>query len=138
MSCHKRGMNFLNAHRSFEPFTWEEALLLDGSWDVGFARWLFERYNLFATDPTAIVLGEDKEIRAAASADLATIAIYSPYAFDIDVAVDLTGYRCVLIDLATRRVMTPEVQASERSRIGMSRVNADTLFLAVKQPISES
>lgn len=137
-SCHKRGMNFLNAHRSFEPFTWEEALLLDGSWDVGFARWLFERYNLFATDPTAIVLGEDKEIRAAASADLATIAIYSPYAFDIDVAVDLTGYRCVLIDLATRRVMTPEVQASERSRIGMSRVNADTLFLAVKQPISES
>jgi hypothetical protein len=132
-SAHKRGMNFLNAPRSFEPFTWEEALLLDGAWDVGFARYLFETYNLFAANPAEIVRGEDREIRAAASADRTTIAIYSPYAFDLELDADLTGYRCVLIDLATRRIMTPEVQTGARSRIGMPRVNADTLFLATKE-----
>ena len=83
-SCHRRGMNFLNAQRSFEPYAWDEALLLDGAWDVGFARYLFETYNLFAANPAAIVRSDDPEIRAAATADLSTLAVYSPYAFDFE------------------------------------------------------
>lgn len=131
-SCHRRGMNFLNVHGSFEPFAWDEALLLDGAWDVGFARYIFEAYNLFTANPVAIVRGEDPEIRAAATADLATLSVYSPYAFDLELDVDLTGYRCVLFDLASRRVMQPAVQAGPRSRIAMPGVNGDTLFIATR------
>jgi hypothetical protein len=130
---HRRGLKFLNAHRSFEPFTWEEALLLDGAWDVGFARWLFESYNLVELNPAPLVLNEDKEIRAAASADRSKVAVYSPYSFDIELDLDLTGYRCIQIDLAHRRVMRPEVTPGPTSRIGMLRANADALFVAVRE-----
>lgn len=131
-SFHKRGMNFLNAQRAFEPYDWDEALRLDGAWDVSFAKWLFETYGLCWTNPVAIVRGEDKEIRAAATDDLSTVAVYSPYAFDVELDIDLTGYRCVQIDLAARRVVTPEITTGRPSRVGMSRFNCDTLFLAIK------
>jgi hypothetical protein len=135
-SGHKRGMNFLNAHRSFEPFTWDEALTLDGAWDVGFARWIFELYNLFETNPAQQILrNEDPEIRAAASEDRSTVAIYAPYAFDLDLDLDLSGYTCIQIDLASRRIITPEVQTGPRSRVGMHRFNADVLFLATKSVV---
>jgi hypothetical protein len=131
-SGHSRGKNFLNAHRSFEPYPWDEALLLDGAWDVAFARYLFETYNLFEANPAAILRSDDPAIRAAATADLRTIAVYSPYAFPIELDCDLTGYRCRTFDLATRRVMIPAVQTGLPSYVGMPAVNGDTLFLAVK------
>lgn len=131
-SAHKRGMTFLNAHRSFEPFTWDEALTLDGAWDVGFARWLFESYNLFETNPVDILRNEDPEIRAAANADRSTVAIYAPYAFDLDLDMDLSGYTCIQIDLASRRIVTPEIETGPRSWVGMHRFNADVLFLATR------
>jgi hypothetical protein len=132
-SFHRRGMNFLNAHRSFEPFDWDEALHLDGAWDVGFARWIFESYGLFWANPAAIVGNDDPEIRAAATDDLATVAVYSPYAFDVALELDLSGYRCILIDLETRRITTPNIQYGFPSRIGMNRFNGDALFLATKE-----
>jgi hypothetical protein len=132
-SCHQRGMDFLNKGRSFEPFAWDEALLLDGAWDVGFARYIFEAYDLFAAQPAAIVVGEDREVRAAATPERTTVAVYSPYAFDLELALDLTGYRCVLIDLARRRILTPNVRCGVASRVEMPPCNADTLFLAVKK-----
>jgi hypothetical protein len=132
-SFHKRGMNFLNAHRSFEPFDWDEALTLDGAWDVGFARWIFESYNLFETNPAQTILrNQDPEIRAAASEDRSTVAIYTPYAFDIDLDLDLTGYTCIQIDLANRRITVPEVETGPQSRVGMHRFNADVLFVATR------
>ncbi len=131
-SMHRHGMNFLNAQRSFEPHDWDVALTLDGAWDVSFAKWIFETHNLFALEPASIVLNNDPEIRAAASADQTRLAIYSPYAFDIDLDFDLTGYECVQIDLATRRICTPLIQPGPQSRIGMHRFNSDSLFLASK------
>ncbi|NJN82355.1 MAG: DUF4038 domain-containing protein [Caldilineaceae bacterium] len=110
-SFHRRGKNFLNAHRSFEPYDWEQALHLDGSWDVSFAKWIFETYDLFDLEPSALLLTEDSEIRAAANADRSKIAIYAPYPFDLEIDLDLTGYRCERIDLARRRVTRPLVEA---------------------------
>lgn len=132
-SFHKRGMNFLNAHHSFEPFDWEDALLMNGAWDVGFARWLFETYDLFWTNAAAMVANDDPEIRAAATADRSTVAVYSPYAFDIELELDLTGYLCVQIDLASRRILRPNIRTGLRSQIEMPGVNADVLLLAVKK-----
>ena len=128
---HRRGMTFLNAHRSFEPYDWEVALRLEGAWDVGYARWIFETYNFFALNPAQdLLLNEDAEIRAAASEDRSTVAVYIPYSFDVELNLDLSGYRCIQIDLATRRVLTPVVETGARSRVQMPAVNADTLFIA--------
>ena len=129
---HRRGMNFLNAANSFEPFDWDQALLLDGAWDVGYAKWLFETYNFFELEPANIVLNNDKEIRAATTKDGSKVALYSPYSFDVELAIDLSGYRCVQIDLGTRRVLTPEVVGGTPSRIRMHSMNGDSLFVATK------
>lgn len=130
---HRRGMRFLNAHRSFEPYDWDEALTLAGGWDVGFARWVFETYHFFDLEPTPLLVNDDPEIKAAASADHATIAIYCPYSFDVELALDLTGYQVIGIDLETRRITQPQVETGRRSRIVMHRFNADVLFIATKR-----
>ena len=52
---HRRGMHFLNSDRSFEPFNWHEALSFQGGWDVGFAKWIFETYNLFDLNPSVVL-----------------------------------------------------------------------------------
>jgi hypothetical protein len=131
-SFHRDEMTFLGAERSFPPFEWEAALTLDGGWDVSFARWLYETYNLFEVDPAHIVLNEDPEIRAAANESRTKVAIYSPYAFDIDVDLDLSGFRFNHVDLATRRVTVPKVETGAKSRIRKHCFNSDALFLAVK------
>ncbi len=132
-SFHRQGTKFLNAQRSFEPFDWDEALQLDGGWDVAYAKWIWETYDLFDVEPAAIIGGEDPEIRAAANSDRSKVAIYAPYAFDIVVDLDLTGYRCRQIDLASRRVMVPKIEPGAQSQVGMSRFNTDTLFLAIQE-----
>jgi hypothetical protein len=135
-SFHRRGMNFLNVARSFEPYDWEVALRLDGAWDVSFAKWIFETYGFFDLEPASILRNEDREIRAAASKDHKKVAVYSPYSFDLDLDLDLTGYRCLQIDLAARRILTPVVDTGARSRVRMIPFNADSLFLALKETTS--
>ena len=131
-SCHRRGMTFLNSANSFEPYDWDQALLLDGAWDVSYARWLFETFNFFELEPSDVLVNEDPEIRAATNADRSVLAVYAPYTFDIELSMDLAGWRCRQIDLASRRVMTPEVESGEHSRIRMHSLNSDSLLLAEK------
>lgn len=129
---HQRGMNFLNKHRSFEPYDWRVALELDGGWDVSYARWIFETYNMFDLEPVNIVQNNDREIRAAMNATGTKLAIYCPYSFDIDLDVDLTGFQVIGIDLASRRITKPVVQIDGRSRILMHPFNGDVLLVATK------
>ena len=129
-SAHRPGMRFLNAHRSLEPFAWEAALELPGAWDVAFAKWLFETYDLFELEPASIVMNEDDEIRAATHADRTKLVVYWPYAAEVRLEFDLSGYRVLLIDLTSRRVVVPEVAAGATSRIRMPRFNGDALLLA--------
>lgn len=130
---HRRGMDFLNKHRSFEPYNWDEALRLDGGWDVSFAKWVFETYNFFELEPTDKLVNEDPEIKAAANADLSKVAIYCPYSFDVELDIDLSGYRVIGIDMEARRITEPDVEAGSRSRIVMNRFNSDMLFIATRQ-----
>ncbi len=129
---HRRGMNFLNKHRSFEPYDWDVALELDGGWDVSFARWLFEMYNMFDLEPASIVQNSDREIRAAVNASGTKLAIYCPYSFDIDLNFDLSGFHVVGVDLSSRRVTEPNVQSGAQSRILMHTFNGDVLLVATK------
>jgi hypothetical protein len=131
-SCHRRGMQFLNVQNSFEPFDWDQALLLEGAWDVSYARWLFETYGLFELEPLDVMLNDDPEIRAAMDADETILAIYAPYPFDIQLNMNLDGWHCRRIDLASRRVMTPKIMCGERSLVYMDRFNGDSLLIGEK------
>jgi hypothetical protein len=128
-SCHRRGMKFLNDHRSFEPFDWERALRLEGAWDASYAKWIFETQDLFGLEPVDGP-SDDPEIVMAADPEGDRIAVYSPYPFDLELDRDLSGHRCVLIDLASRRVTTPVVAGS---RVQMAEFNGDSLLLAVRE-----
>lgn len=131
-SCHRRGKNFLNKANSFEPWDWDQGLLLEGAWDVSYARWLFETFNFFELEPSDVLMNEDPEIRAAMNADESKLAVYAPYAFDIEVSMDLSGWRCRQIDLPTRRVTTPEIETGDRSVVRMHNLNSDSLLICEK------
>jgi hypothetical protein len=123
-------MRFLNAHRSFEPYNWDEALTFEGGWDAGFARWIFETYNLFELEPSNGVRSDNPEIIMSATAGLSKIALYTPYNFDLALDVDLRDYRCILFDLEQRRVLHPDIDKDNPTTLGMYGFNSDALFIA--------
>jgi hypothetical protein len=131
-SCHLPGMGFLQPDRKFEPYPWETALQLEGAWDAAYARWLFETYNLFEIEPVDLLAGKDQEVTVSATPGLTKIAIYNPYSYDLNVKLDLSGYRCHLIDLENRQPLIPPVDSGSVSTICMAQFNADSLFLATK------
>jgi hypothetical protein len=135
-SCHFPGMRFMHTDRKFEPYDWEIALQLEGAWDAAYAKWLFEVYDLFDLIPVDLKLSQDDEVTVSANPELTKIAVYSPYSYDLELRLDLSGYRCHLIDLAQRRPLTPPVETGNTSTIRMARFNSDALFLATKQVIS--
>jgi hypothetical protein len=139
-SCHFEGMGFVQPRYKFVPYDWQEALRLPGAWDAAFAKWLFERYDLFGVEPTDLLVREDPEVRVArdpkglgrpfGSGD--TIALYMPHAYDVALNVDLSGYRCELWDLENRRPMVPAVESGQPSTVRASVCNGDVFFVACK------
>ena len=130
-SCHSAGMGFVQPQWKFVPYDWADALRLPGAWDVGLARWLWERYGLWDVQPAQeLLVREDDEVRVARSE--AAIAVYMPHAYDVALNVDLSGYRCELWDLVNRRPMAAEVEAGMRSLVHASVVNGDMLLIAAK------
>lgn len=126
-------MGFVNPTRKFVPYDWEVGVRLDGAWDVAYAKWVWEQYNLFDIEPLDGVVGEDEAVRLSVNADVSKVVLYTPCAYDIDVAIDLSGYDCTLIDLANRRHTVPVIEVGEVSKIGMNTFNGDALFIAVKE-----
>ena len=130
-SCHSEGMGFVQPEWKFVPYDWEDALRLPGAWDVAYAKWLFERYELYDLDPADLLAVEDDEVAVSASAG-GKIAVYMPHAHDLALKVDLSGYHCEIFDLARRRPMVPLVETGSTSIVHTSLFNGDGLLLALK------
>jgi hypothetical protein len=129
-SCHTVGMGFVNPTWKFMPYDWEEALRLPGAWDAAYARDVFERHGLVRTDPTPLLDREDPEVAVSASAELDLVAVYMPYAYDLGLRLDLSGYAVRAYDLAARRPLRPQVEAGETSIVRLPVVTQDVLFVA--------
>jgi hypothetical protein len=126
-----RGMVFNHAEFSGLPFLWREALNFEGAWDVSYARWLYENYNLFDLEPNQDLIDAPKQARSAATADLSRIAIYIPYAQNVVIHHDLRGYKCTLHLLDTRRAASPApVFDNGNTLLPMAGCNTDSLFIA--------
>ena len=131
-SFHSPGMGFLRPEWKFAPYNWEDGLRLPGAWDVAYAKWLFEHFQLFDLNPVDLLVRQDPEVAVAASPDHGKLALYMPHAYDLDIEMDLGGYRCEVFDLGTRRPMVPVVEPGSRSTLRLSLFTGDALFIARK------
>ena len=130
ISWHKKGLKFGSDKISGLPFDWKTALRLKGAWDVSFAKWIFETYDLFDLEPFHRILNETKEIRMAVSGDMNKIAIYAPYNTPIYVDMDLSKYDFTLINMAERYFAKPDIICEENvSIINAYDFNCDVLLL---------
>ncbi|MEA3334633.1 MAG: DUF4038 domain-containing protein [Chloroflexota bacterium] len=117
-------------YRCEEPFDWRTALRFDGAWECGFARWLFETYDLFDIEPRQEILNPTANIRMSATGDHSKVVIYSPYATEIQLAVDLSRLDWRMIVLGDKQIARPEVVARQQgSAIKMPPFNSDMLFI---------
>jgi len=114
-------------------FDWRTALKLKGAWDLSFAKYIFETYDLFDIEPADIILNKTEEIRASVSKDNRKIVIYIPYSTNVYVNKDLRGYKWTLIDLSNKYFGKPDICLMEnKSVIKMYEFNTDLLIIGLK------
>jgi hypothetical protein len=101
-SWHKKGKDFISKKFSGILYDWKTALRFEGAWDVSFARWIFETFDLFDLLPAYKVLNETNDIRMAVSKDNKKIAIYIPYATEVSIDMDLSAYELVGVILGEK------------------------------------
>jgi hypothetical protein len=113
------------------------SVAVPGARAAAFARWLFERYELFGVEPANLLAREDPEVRVArdpkgfgkpsGSGDV--LALYLPHPCDLALNVDLAGYRCELWDLERRRPVVPAAGAGTPATVRASACEGDVLVL---------
>ena len=134
-SWHKRGAEFTSEEWSKIPFEWRYSLRLPGAWEAAYSKWIFENYQLYDIVPgQQYLLTGYEDIRMAVSPDLQKAAIYVPYSNDVGVRLDANEYDFIMIDLASRNVLRPEVEAKGgTATVKMCDFNTDVLIIATKR-----
>ena len=128
-----KGMRLMAEKRKFEAYDWEFAYQLEGSWDVGFAKWVYENFKLADIEPVDIVKNEDNEIVVAADSAMTKIVAYAPYTTSIEFDIDLSEYTCSCINLNDRRIWMPPVRTGSTSVFELPQFNHDMLFIAIRK-----
>jgi hypothetical protein len=128
-SWHRKGKKFWGQKFSGPPFEWDVALRFPGAHDVSFAKWIFEKYDLFGLEPTnSVLVDEIDEIRVAETKD--KVVVYCPYSWDISLRLDDKPFKWEGIELESRRVFRPRIEASDcYLKVGMAEYNADALII---------
>ena len=120
-------------YQSDEPFDWRTALKFEGAWECSFAKWVFETHHLFDIEPHYHTLNPTQNIRMSASDDLSKVVIYSPFATEIQLDVDVSQLDWTMIVLNDKRFAQPEVVSTRQgSAIKVSPFNSDVLLIGKK------
>ena len=130
----QEGMSFNNLTFSGHPFIWQDALRFKGAWDINFAKWLFEKYDLFGLEPCQDLIEGPKQIRAAAKKDNSLVSVYIPYVFPLKIKLDLRRYSITAFLLGNNSVMKPDISFDGGvSVLKMIPFNEDVLLIAEKE-----
>lgn len=114
-------------------FGFHDALRLEGAWDMGFAKWVFETFELNDIEPVRMVLNDISEIRSAVSEDKSRFMIYAPYAAPLRLAMDVSDYSVMVIELEERHFLSPVIQTLDgNSFISMQPFNSDVIIIGSK------
>ena len=97
-------------------------------------RWLFETFGLADLAPNqSLVADSDPAIRAAATSDAGTVAVYLPHAVSLEINADLSRHRITLLDLERRRPYTTDLTVSGGvTRLALPNARSDLLMIAVR------
>jgi len=114
------------------PYHWSVALRLPGAFDVSFAKWIFEKYDLFDMKPAnEKLLNETTEIRVSEGKD--KLIVYTPFNTDIKLKNDESYDEWEGIDLEARRIFKPKVDKTENSLVvKMAEFNNGLLIIGSK------
>lgn len=114
------------------PKCWQEAIHFEGAWDYGYIKHIFELYQLFDIEPAQdLLLKENSEIRVAKTKD--KIIIYVPSNVDLELNMNLTGWKGIAIDLENRYVSPLFIKSYEhRSLISMTYFHTDAIYIITK------
>ncbi|WP_308635688.1 apiosidase-like domain-containing protein [Paenibacillus silvisoli] len=135
-SWHKEGSEFTSESWSKIPFDWQAALRLQGAWDVGYAKWVFDLHDFHGIEPKQeLLLTPYPGIRVGAMPGLEKIVIYAPYSNTIELDADLSAYNLTALSLGERSVLIPDVTVSGggKTRIAMLQCNSDALIVAERR-----
>jgi hypothetical protein len=131
---HVKGRKFLGEIYSGMSYDWRAALRFPGAFDAAYAKWLFEKYDLFDIEPanTKLLYNTGSEIRVSMSKD--KIVVYSPYNWDIKLRVDGSSYRWEGIELESRRFFRPKIElVGDYTVIDMMEFNSDSIIIGIKK-----
>jgi hypothetical protein len=132
-SFHREGAGFASEAFSSVPFNFRDALRLEGAWDIGFAKWVFETFKLNDIWPARLVLNDMPEIRSALSEDNRRFLIYVPYAAPLRLNIDVSSYSVTVIELGERHFLSTAIPIKGgNSMIPMQPYNADALIIGMK------
>lgn len=132
---YSKGKEFFNLSYSGKPLNWRIALRFRGAWDVSFAKWIFETFDLFDIEPKqGSLLNDTKEIRVSATIDFEKIAVYVPCNTDVKIDMDLSEYEFTVITLADKCIIKPVVIVeNDVSTIRMHEFNSDAVIIGTKE-----
>jgi Protein of unknown function (DUF4038) len=109
---HREGGQFTNPAFSMEPFPWQTALEFRGATDAGLAGHLISQHQLFWLNANQSLLRQESGgVRAASDATGSLLVVYLPFANEVRLATDLTGYTVVAWDLEVRAPIALNVDA---------------------------
>jgi Protein of unknown function (DUF4038) len=128
---HRPDGHFNGAGFSGTPFTWDVALEFPGAWAAGLAAKLVAEHGLYRCRPAQhLVDAPLGQVRALATTDLSSLAIYTPYPSEVFVAADLSSRVISAVDLARGRPFRPRItRVDGRARIDLPDFNGDALYL---------
>ena len=130
---HRVGDTFASEDFSSLPFDFKDAYRLEGAWDAGFAKWIFETFNLFNIEPRNLVLNETEEIRLSVSKDNNKFIIYVPYSIKIKLGMDIKDFKVSIIELTNRNYIKPKIEFENgNSIIDMYSSNSDAIIIGIK------
>jgi len=113
------------------PYYWRDALVFLGVYDVSFAKWIFEKYELYDIEPANdLLINDTQEIRISKGRN--KIVIYNPYNSNVILRLN-EDYEWEGVELMERKFFVPEVKKTEgETIIKMSPFNSDSLLIGLK------
>jgi hypothetical protein len=135
---YRYGKEFSNESYSGKAFPWQISLNFKGAWEGSFVKYIFDQYDLFDIEPADIILNahelQRKEIRAAKSADGRKMVVYMPYAEEITIAGNLSGYDFIAVDMTEKHFTKPHIiYGAEKSVIRLPSFNSDALYIGIQK-----
>ncbi|GAB3399527.1 apiosidase-like domain-containing protein [Flindersiella endophytica] len=131
---HTPSGRFLARKSSLEPFPWTRALEFPGAYDVSLLARLFAQHRLDRLLPAQELLTDKagEAFRLATSPDRELVVLYQPFARDVEVQLDLTGYRFSGWDLAERTPIAVDAVATAGGRTTFRQLDtlADQAIIA--------